>query len=244
MAIKKDSGATNEGDEVWNYQPGTQNFPALGTCGCVHGDTWILKKITGPGTKKVVPDENGFLPHLAIYPATSYLKDPREVPVKPGYSFTNDKFPPVLRVDLASVYMRWAGSVQVEGGMIAGGAPPDPSTIISYTFYWDRQWVLNEAEGSVRRYMMAPVGFIRHTFTMYNVGGTDPASGTPIYLERPMCASRVWTPDAVPITASFGTGGATTAVLNSDFAQPVPIGPFTHLSTPAKVGVLVFELDL
>ena len=80
MAVKTSSLTFGTGPQVWFYTPadpasapGSQNFPGIqnpGNCGAEVGDVLIIKsvKALAPGGA-FVPDSNGYMPHLAIYPA-------------------------------------------------------------------------------------------------------------------------------------------------------------------------------
>jgi hypothetical protein len=251
---------------LWFYVPGTTNFPSIGACGVEAGDLFTIKRITfaypnaTPGVNNVVPDRQGYLPHLAYYPETMNLGAPMKVErwkdtltgqehrreyLDPahckGACYDNDaNAPPVYRLDRGTLYCRGPGQVSIEGGSGPGGN--DGTLAISYV--WWRQSIAQAARDAGMKGIVVPhtpAGPVTHRFTLWNAGGLDIA-GNPIFVPVPYGAVRVFTPDAQPITASFGPG-TYSAVINADFGLAAPLGPFTFVSTQVA-DQIIFEIDL
>lgn len=226
-----------------NINVGNQ-FPSLG-CVSAH-DRFILKAMTftHPGAgSDIVPDDDGYMPHLAYYPGYDRDADPaagaraadempayaprdaREAAEHDGYVFGNDIPVPVIRVDLGSLFCRWAGNVQIEGG----SGPGSPDGDLTITWIWDRPW----AQGRVRR-PTDPPGFVLHTFTVWGTAGGAAVT-------RPAMAETVWSPSGIALDLDNGPG---TFGQRVTAAVPYPLGPFTRIRPAAAADALVFGIRI
>lgn len=259
MAVKTSSLTFGTGPQVWFYtpadpasSPGSQNFPGIqnpGNCGAEVGDILIIKsvKALAPGGA-FVPDSNGYMPHLAIYPGSNELADPNHETkgapgqtnkhtAVPGWPWSNDQSEPCIRVNLGTVFLRWnCGSIQIEGGAIGVGGAGGKANTIAITYLWDRPKILERV--GVQRHV--PTGVKTHRFTLWNI---TQASGAPLIIQRPLCAARVWTPDLVTIQGNIGIYQMP---LNFNNPQSVPLdcGPAESFTVPSGTSSLIFELDL
>jgi hypothetical protein len=84
----------------------------------------------------VVPDSDGYMPHMVFRPTYGRVKDPRTFPTENDVeqSFGNDSYPPEIRMDLGDFYAPYAGEFSIEGGSGPGG--PEGTLLISWV--WDR----------------------------------------------------------------------------------------------------------
>ncbi len=257
MAINTKGAPPNQGDLILKYVVGTTTaFPGVhsdGQCGGIRaGDRLIIKAITpeDPATFNIVPDANGYLPHLAMYLAGNRFGDPDSPSpegrpmIFAGRAFGNDTQQDVYRVDLGSVFCRWACSVFVEGGK-ADPTPGATSTLlISYT--WDRAWYADKA--GIRALVDQP--FEQHHFTVYQVDGPRTA---PTRVARPFGAEGVSTPDDQALALDYGPIAAaanttTTQEFRSQVSStPYPLGSFFFVyftAAAAKLRSLIFWIRL
>lgn len=249
MAIKTSSLLAPSGPGLWLYTPtmgatdaGGQSFPGIqsaNNCGGEAGDTLFIydvqPKVPG-GT--FTADENGFWPHLAIYPGNNNLGDPNHVArgrngqgdkltAVPGWPWSNNQTEACIRIDLATVHLRWGcGSIQVEGGAGPGG---DEGTLV-IPFLWDRPRIMAERAGWGLN-ALAPQ---THRLTFFNLirGAT---------VNRPRCATTIWTPDDTAINGKVG-GTIVQFNFNNSSSVPLPVGACSSFTTTAATSLLFFEI--
>ena len=249
MAIKESSLLAPQGPGLWLYvprtnptDPGGQNFPGIqsaNNCGGEAGDSLYIGDVqpkTAGGT--FTADAAGYWPHLAIYLGNNNLVDPHHVAkgrngqadqltAVPGWPWSNNQTEPVIRIDLASVYFRWGfGSVQVEGGAGPGG---DQGTLV-IPYLWDRPKIMQERAG----WGLHTVPPQTHRLTFFTV-----ARGT--IINRPRCATTIWTPDDTVINGNVGAS-IVQFNFNNSSSVPLPLGACNSFTTTADTSLLFFEI--
>ena len=262
------------------YVPGTTNFSATDNMCVEAGDRVIVTAVTfqtpGGGNNITVdgttnPGPLG--PTFAYKPAYSRKEDPYALTAQfyhpSGSVGGNDGSTPTIRVDLQTLYCRWAGTVTIEGG---DGPGPGPGTVL-ISFLWDRasrathgwgtsfvsiitfailwicHWLRNPLMAAGRAYQgddhfpRVPVssqGFVRHTLTFY-LPGNDLGPG-PV-LQRPVAASYVWTPDGSNVILQAGAAG-TPFTVSGDLSNPVPLSYYTTVKPTVKGQTIIFGIDI
>lgn len=251
MAIKKSSLLAPAGPSLWLYtpqmnqdDPGGQNFPGIqsaNNCGTEAGDILYIGDVQPKAAGGLfTADAAGYWPHLAIYPGNNNLADPHhktkgtpgtdpQFTAAPGWPWSNNQTEPCIRIDLASVYLRWGcGSIQVEGGAGPGG---DEGTLV-IPFLWDRPRIMHERAG----WGLHPHPPQTHRLTFYSL-----ARGAK--LNRPRNATTVWTPDSTNV---LGKVGSTIVSFNftGSASVPLPVGPCSSFETTADTSLLFFEIAI
>jgi hypothetical protein len=219
----------------------------------------------------VVPDGTagqgaGYMPHWVYRPYWCRRQDVFDPPVDAGgnvvklYDGVNGPagVGPTIRVDLQYLYCPWAGTVTIEGG---SGPPSGIACPILLSFLWDQQarqrsgWWGTAAEiarrirGETRNW--SPVKMprfpvdarlaARMTLTFYNAF----AGGRALSIERPECASSVWTPDQQVLILDNGPGTTSVTVTVNGESNRAELGCFSRVTANAgNVAMIIFGIEL
>lgn len=176
----------------------------------------------------------GYVLHIAYKPWYYRLQDIDQIPegAREWYGVGGNAVDSsIIRVDLQYLYCRWGGNVCFTGGV----GPPgyQPEVVVAY--YWDRS--------QRNKPFITPTnqsGFVRHTLTFTNAFGPD---GSPLRIQRPVCAANVWTPQARGIQLDYGAGTYAMNTRTDSETRAVQLGSFTEITlTDKSEGEVIFGI--
>lgn len=236
MSIKKEA-LTGNGST--RYTPGVKaTFPQVA---CVA--PYDVITITGfefadflNGTSNIIPDADGYMPHLVIRPAPYVqMADPRSSAIRRvadtyGVPANGNiaSFPPI-RVNFGRVRVPWAANISIEGG--DGPGAPHGSILITYLWSrapWHRDAMPVLSEGSEPNFL-----------TLYNVPRIT-------RIQRPANATTVFNPGGQNLFLDNGPGtNGAVANMGASAIQPERLGPFSFVQcTTSSIDSLTFGVTI